>query len=198
MRDGSTPEKAVRIYADGCYDLFHYGHAQQFKQVKDMYKHVHLAIGVCTQADILKLKGPLVNLEKERIENVRNCKWVDEVIFPAPWACTLEFLKKHDIDYIAHDDIPYTSDGHEDIYAPFKVAGKFKATQRTDGVSTTDLINRVLKNRDYYFQRNLDRFIDREDMGLGILEYIGLKLKQMCKRKQRRPKATPPAADPLK
>ena len=31
----------------------------------------------------------------------------DEVIYPAPWIVDKAFLEKHNIDYVAHDDIPY-------------------------------------------------------------------------------------------
>ena len=130
----------------------------------------------------------IVNNETERVNNVKTCRYVDEIVFPAPWVIKPEFIDKHDIDYVAHDDIPYESDDCDDLYGWLKTIGKFKATERTDGVSTTDLITRILKNRDYYFQRNLDRLIGREDMGLGILEYIGLKLKNLCKRKRRKAK----------
>ncbi len=34
-------------------------------------------------------------------------RWVDEVIEDAPWTITKEFLDKHQIDYVAHDAIPY-------------------------------------------------------------------------------------------
>jgi choline-phosphate cytidylyltransferase len=45
------------------------------------------------------------------------CKWVDEIIFPCPWVLTKEFLEKHNIDFVAHDALPYaSSDGTVDIY----------------------------------------------------------------------------------
>jgi len=59
---------------------------------------------------------------------IKHIKGVDEVISPAPWELTLEFLDKHNIDYVVHDDIPYNSAGQEDLYAPFKKAGKFIAS----------------------------------------------------------------------
>jgi choline-phosphate cytidylyltransferase len=49
--------------------------------------------------------------EQERSEILMHCKWVDEVIMPCPWVLTLDFLDKHNIDYVAHDDIPYGSAG---------------------------------------------------------------------------------------
>lgn len=58
--------------------------------------------------------------EFERAEILKHCKWVDEVLMPCPWIVTVEFLKKHNIHYVAHDAIPYTADGQEDIYSEVK------------------------------------------------------------------------------
>ena len=32
---------------------------------------------------------------------------VDEVVEDCPWVIDVDFLAKHNIDYVAHDDIPY-------------------------------------------------------------------------------------------
>jgi glycerol-3-phosphate cytidylyltransferase-like family protein len=37
------------------------------------------------------------------------CRWVDEVIEDAPWVITNEFLEEHQIDYVAHDSLPYVN-----------------------------------------------------------------------------------------
>lgn len=68
------------------------------------------------------------------------------MIRDAPWIVTEDFLQKHDIDYVAHDDLPYAdaTGGSEDVYGFVKRAGRFKATQRTDGVSTSDIILRCV------------------------------------------------------
>lgn len=53
-------------------------------------------------------------------------------------------LNKHDIDYCVHgDDIVTSADG-TDTYHEVKKAGKFKTVPRTRGVSTTDMVGRML------------------------------------------------------
>jgi len=39
---------------------------------------------------------------------------------PCPWIVTIDFLRKHNIHYVAHDAIPYTGEGVEDIYSEVK------------------------------------------------------------------------------
>jgi glycerol-3-phosphate cytidylyltransferase-like family protein len=65
-----------------------------------------------------------------------------QVIENAPWVVTPEFLEKHQIDYVAHDDLPYGSGNVADIYEPIKKLGKFLPTKRTEGVSSSDIITR--------------------------------------------------------
>jgi choline-phosphate cytidylyltransferase len=82
---------------------------------------------------------------------------VDEVYEGAPWIINesiyliyTEFLTDNNIDYVAHDDIPYVTADTEDAYAECKRVGKFIATQRTQGISTSDLVTRIIADRDKY------------------------------------------------
>ena len=108
--------------------------------------------------------------DKERAESIRHCKWVDEVIEHAPWVVTQEFLDEHQIDYVAHDAIPYSSGDSQDVYDFVKEQGKFLPTQRTEGVSTSDLITRIVRDYDQYVRRNLERGVSPKELNIGFLK----------------------------
>jgi len=136
--------RPIVIYADGVYDLFHYGHALQLRQAKLSFPSTRLLVGVCSDELVRDHKASTVMSHQERCESVRHCKWADEVIPEAPWIITPEFLAKHEIDYVAHDEDPYSAAGHEDVYSSVKREGKFLPTRRTPGISTTDLVSRMV------------------------------------------------------
>lgn len=137
-------DRPVRIYADGVYDLFHYGHALQLRQCKLFFPQVYLMVGVCSDELVRKYKASPVLTSAERYESVANCKWVDEVIEDAPWQVDADFIEKHKIDYVAHDEEPYVSLDSSDVYSYAKSQGKFLPTRRTDGVSTSELLQRIV------------------------------------------------------
>lgn len=170
-------DKQIVVYADGCYDMFHFGHAYQLKQIKNIYPNLKLVIGVCNDADVIKNKGHGIMDEKERVETVKHCRYVDDIIFPAPWVPTLEFMDEKGIDFIAHDTIPYDCPGIDDVYLPMKQAGRFIATMRTEGISTSDLLTRILKDREEYYERNLKKGISRKEMNLNLPHYAFIQLK---------------------
>ncbi|PFH49980.1 hypothetical protein AMATHDRAFT_193949 [Amanita thiersii Skay4041] len=144
--------RPIRIYADGVYDLFHFGHALQLRQAKLSFPSVHLLVGVCSD-DLVKLhKSRSVMTHAERVEAAKHCRWVDEVLSDAPWIIDDAFVQKHQIDYVAHDEMPYAGAGQDDVYGPLKAQGKFLPTRRTPGISTSDLLERIVagyRNRDF-------------------------------------------------
>ncbi|KAL8291373.1 hypothetical protein RQP46_002351 [Phenoliferia psychrophenolica] len=126
-------DRPVRIYADGVYDLLHYGHMLQLRQCKLAFPSTFLMVGVCSDELVRRYKASPVLTSAERYESVRHCKWVDEVVEDAPWTVDEQFLKEHKIDYVAHDEEPYVSAGSDDVYAYVKSIGAFLPTKRTNG-----------------------------------------------------------------
>ncbi|KAM7477646.1 hypothetical protein LguiA_025859 [Lonicera macranthoides] len=139
-------KKRIRVYMDGCFDLMHYGHANALRQAKALGDE--LVVGVVSDEEIIANKGPPVLSMEERLVLVSGLKWVDEVIANAPYEITEEFMNRlfneHKIDYIIHGDDPCLLPDGTDAYALAKKAGRYKQIKRTEGVSSTDIVGRIL------------------------------------------------------
>lgn len=170
--------RPVRIYCDGIFDLFHYGHSRLFSQVKNLFPNVYLIIGVCNDEITIKNKGNVVMNEKERYESVRHSRYVDKVIENSPWQITMDFLKDNEIDYVAHDELPYAFSGGDDVYKPLKDAGLFIPTKRASKISTTGLITRIIKDYEIYVRRQILRGISYKELNISLLKKSQIKLRE--------------------
>jgi ethanolamine-phosphate cytidylyltransferase len=132
----------VRLWADGCFDMMHFGHANSLRQAKSLGDY--LIVGVHSDADIATHKGPPVMSEEERYEAVEACKWVDEVYRAAPYTTSLTVMNEVKADFCVHGDDLVTDANGEDCYIHVKREGRFKTIPRTEGVSTTALVGRML------------------------------------------------------
>ncbi|KAJ3170665.1 Ethanolamine-phosphate cytidylyltransferase [Geranomyces variabilis] len=140
--DAKAGKKPVRIWVDGCFDMMHFGHANALRQAKQFGDF--LVVGVHSDAEITHHKGPTVMTEQERYAAVAACKWVDLVVPDAPYLTSLEVMDKYDCDFCVHgDDITTLADG-TDCYQLVKDAGRYRECKRTQGVSTTELVGRML------------------------------------------------------
>jgi choline-phosphate cytidylyltransferase len=174
-------DEPIRLYADGVFDLFHFGHARALEQAKKSFPNSYLIVGCCSDRLTHKFKGKTVMKDTERYESLRHCKWVDEVVTDAPWVLTPEFLDKHDIDFVCHDALPYgdasgASATSNDLYYPLKHLGKFCETQRTEGVSTTDLIMRIVRDYDMFIRRNMSRGYSGKEMNVSFVKEKAIRL----------------------
>eukprot|EP01137_Pigoraptor_chileana_P011605 Opistho-2@62731 len=139
---GSANRKPIRVWCDGCYDMMHFGHANSLRQARLMGDL--LVVGVHSDEEITRNKGPPVMNEQERYKMVRACKWVDEIVENAPYNTTIDTLDAYNCDFSVHgDDITTNADGI-DTYQAVKDAGRYRECKRTEGISTTDLVGRML------------------------------------------------------
>lgn len=101
----SGTKKLVPPYLTGfpflySYDMVHFGHANSLRQAKALGDKV--IVGIHTDEEIAKHKGPPVFTEEERVKMVKGIKWVDEVVLGAPYVTTLEVLDQHNCDFCVH------------------------------------------------------------------------------------------------
>ncbi|XP_054715915.1 ethanolamine-phosphate cytidylyltransferase-like [Uloborus diversus] len=164
FRNHDGNPEMIRVWCDGCYDMVHFGHANQLRQAKAMGDY--LIVGVHTDEEITRHKGPPVFTEQERYKMVRAVKWVDEVVEGAPYITTIDTLDKYNCDFCVHaDDITLDADG-QDTYRYVKAAGRYKECQRTAGISTTDLVGRMLLLTKQHHNRGEKEYgIDKEHAG---------------------------------
>jgi ethanolamine-phosphate cytidylyltransferase len=138
-------KKEIRIFMDGAFDLMHYGHMNAFRLGRSL--GTYLMVGINSDESITECKGPPLMNDDERLAMVQSCKFVDEVIPDCPYIMNAAYvdwvIETYNIDYIVHGDDPCIVDG-KDVYEAAKAAGKFRTIPRTHGISTTDIVGRIL------------------------------------------------------
>ncbi|KAI9622221.1 hypothetical protein H4Q26_015257 [Puccinia striiformis f. sp. tritici PST-130] len=158
-------DRPVRIYADGVYGQS----IPLWTCLTTPPMQAILPECISDGRSMLRRASPEVQsltslTSAERYESVANCKWVDQVVEDAPWQVDAAFLEKHQIDYVAHDEEPYVSLNSDDVYAYAKSIGKFLPTRRTDGVSTSELLQRIVGG---YIEGTYDNKLEK--IGAGDL-----------------------------
>jgi len=132
----------IRIWVDGCFDMLHFGHTNAIRQAASL--GAELFVGCHSDEEIIRYKGPPIMHAEERYEALRACKWVTFVVENYPYVTRLKDIERFDVDFVAHgDDISVDLNGRNS-YQEIMDAGKFKVVKRTPGISTTDLVGRML------------------------------------------------------
>jgi len=131
----------TRVYVDVVGDLFHYGHVELFRRARELGDE--LVVGVFSDDSAASYKRRPIMRMDERLRVIEACRHVDEVLPDPPLRITLEWLQRHRIDLVVHgDDV-----GDEELESCYGVPcelGIFRTLPRTAGISTSDLIGRVL------------------------------------------------------
>lgn len=88
----SADNEQVSIYVDGGFDLTHLGHYNALRQCSVMSDY--LVLGINSDADLLKTKGPTVMNVHERSEIMKHCKFVQHIQPDTDYTPTFELLDK--------------------------------------------------------------------------------------------------------
>lgn len=103
MKKSKNKQKdEVIVYTAGTWDLFHVGHLNIFKRSKAL--GTKLIIGVSTDELVTSYKKapPIISYE-DRVEVIKNCKYVDEVVKQEK-LLDIEQMKKLNINIITIGD----------------------------------------------------------------------------------------------
>ncbi|KAL1965161.1 hypothetical protein VTN77DRAFT_6074 [Rasamsonia byssochlamydoides] len=159
-----VPIAKERIWVDGCFDFSHHGHAGAMLQARRLGKE--LVVGIHSDEAILENKGPTVMTLEERVAAVEACRWVTKSVPHAPYVTSLPWVSHYGCYYVVHgDDITSDSSGN-DCYRFVKAAGRFLVVKRTPGISTTDLVGRMLLCTKGHFIKSLkDTLAGKEGSG---------------------------------
>ena len=132
-----------------------------------------LYVGVHSDEAITENKGPTVMTLEERVAAVDACRWVTKPVPYAPYVTSLPWISHYGCRYVVHgDDITSDASG-EDCYRFVKAANRFLVVKRTPGISTTDLVGRMLLCTKSHFIRSLKAELESEH-GPEILKQISV------------------------
>ena len=177
VKPAPAPPSDLRVWIDGCFDLTHAGHFNAWRQGKAF--GTTLVVGINPDDEVTKYKGPPVYTQEERFVMASQCKWVDEVVENVPYVMSDEYLRQvvlnpaeKNCDLVCHGSDPCLTPDGKDVFEAAKALGKYREYNRTEGVSTTNFIGRMLSlSKRHHNQAELrdpQTDLDDEDSGEGI------------------------------
>jgi len=103
----------------------------------------------------------------ERTLAVASNRWSTLPIPHAPYVTSLDWISHYGCRYVVHGDDITSDAGGEDCYRFVKEAGRFRVVKRTPGISTTDLVGRILVGGKGHFVRGLRGVVRGEEVMPG-------------------------------
>lgn len=134
----------LRVYVDGIFDVLTAGHAHQLRQAKLSFPSVHLIVGILSDEQCRAHNTTPHFSHLERCELMRHCRWVDEVLYDAPWTVNDRFIIDKRIDYLALEEgssvNPEFDKERLKGYDVAKRLGRVLPTRMTTGLTAAPLL----------------------------------------------------------
>ncbi len=125
-------------YTYGVYDMFHIGHLNLFKRIKENFDK--LIVGVHNDEQVMTYKQKPIISYKDRLDIVKSCKYVDDVIENAPLVITDQILDIFNADYVVAG-----RENEEYLKKYYQVSNnRLHLISRTPHISTTYLKQKIL------------------------------------------------------
>ncbi|XP_030626397.1 ethanolamine-phosphate cytidylyltransferase isoform X3 [Chanos chanos] len=145
------------IYVAGAFDLFHIGHVDFLETVYKQAERPYVIVGLHFDQEVNRYKGknyPIMNVH-ERTLSVLACRYVSEVVIGAPYAVGKDLLDHFKVDLVCHGktEVFPDKDG-ADPYAEPKRRGIFRTLDSGNGLTTDDIVQRIIENRLQFEARN--------------------------------------------
>lgn len=129
-------------YTTGVYDMFHIGHLNILKKAKEQCEHLIVGVSTDEVVEQYKHKKPVIPFE-ERLAIVQAIRYVDEVV-PQTNMDKFEAWKALRFDVLFHGSDWKNSAMYNEIEQKLNAVGvDVVFFPHTEGVSTTDLIERI-------------------------------------------------------
>jgi glycerol-3-phosphate cytidylyltransferase len=140
-----------RVITYGTFDMFHIGHLELLKRIKELGDELIVAVSTDEFNDI-KGKKTIIPYS-QRAEIIKSLRYVDRVIPESSWDQKIDDIKKYDIDlFVIGDDwsgkFDFLKEHCEVLYLP-----------RTEGISSTELKD-TLKTLSSINMQELNHAID--------------------------------------
>ena len=134
----------MRVYIDGIFDLFHFGHLESFRKCKHLFDEVYLIVGVIGDETAESYKRRPIISEFQRYSIVLNINYVDEIIKNPPLIIDKDFMEQHNLDFVAHAFSSQTDADSQDLFFFYpKSINKFKQIDYCYEASTTAIIKKI-------------------------------------------------------
>jgi cytidyltransferase-like protein len=130
----------MTAYTYGVYDLFHIGHINLFKRIKENCDK--LIVGVHNDEQVMTYKKKPIISYDDRLEIIKSCKYVDVIYENADLVTTDEILYKLNADCV------FAGREKEEYIKKYYQVSKNKLIllDRTSHVCTSDIIKNIIKN----------------------------------------------------
>lgn len=131
------PKDEYTAYTCGVFDMFHIGHLNLFKRIKDNFGK--LIVGVHSDEQVVTYKNKPIIPYKDRFEIVKSCKYVDDVYENADLVVTDNLLNKLSADYVVAG-----RENDEYVKKYYQVhIDKLHLIERTEDISSTFIKNKL-------------------------------------------------------